>query len=302
MPNDPISLRQRLIGAGLVNLACLVWSTNMILGRYLRGDIGPITLAAFRFTIASVPLALVLLRQPAGQRTYAGAVRPILAMTATGFFLFTICIYWGLHHTTASNGALFQALSPLITALLAGVLIGEPANRRQAVGAVIAFFGAIGLISGGSWTTLLHASFNIGDMVMLAAAVLWALFTIAGRAAMRKRGPAAATALAMFPAAALLWPLALWELRSQPVDFSPTLILALLHIGLVPTLIGMWTWNAGVKILSASGAMVFYNTLPMYALILAALFLGEQLAWPHYVFGSAILAGGVWGSLPPGRG
>ncbi len=56
------------VGIGLVNLATITWATNMILGRYLRNDIGPLTLAASRFLIASLLFAILLRRRPPEDR------------------------------------------------------------------------------------------------------------------------------------------------------------------------------------------------------------------------------------------
>ena len=50
----------QLRGVALVNLATFSWATNMVLGRWLRDDIGPITLAAARFLIASLCFMLLL--------------------------------------------------------------------------------------------------------------------------------------------------------------------------------------------------------------------------------------------------
>ena len=63
--------RVQLVGIALVNLATITWATNMALGRYLRDDIGPLTLAAGRFLIAAPIYAALLSRQPA-QRCRGG--------------------------------------------------------------------------------------------------------------------------------------------------------------------------------------------------------------------------------------
>ena len=73
-----------------------------------------------------------------------------------------------------------------------------------------------------------------------------------------------------------------------------TLALAILYIGLVPTVVGFFSWNAGVRRLGASGAMVFYNTLAFYGAFLGSLFLGEAIGLPHLVGGALIVAGGLW--------
>jgi len=58
----------RIGGIALVNLATLTWATNIVLGRSLRDDIGPLTLAAARFSIASLLFVVLLQRRPAEER------------------------------------------------------------------------------------------------------------------------------------------------------------------------------------------------------------------------------------------
>ena len=43
--------------------------------------------------------------------------------------------------------------------------------------------------------------------------------------------------------------------------------------------------------------MVFYNTLPLYGVILGAVFLGESLGMTHFIFGGLILGGGLWATI-----
>jgi len=74
-------------------------------------------------------------------------------------------------------------------------------------------------------------------------------------------------------------------------------IAAILHICVVPTIIGYWSWNRAVQTLGAGGAMVFYNTLPLYGVVLGMVFLGERLGPAHVVFGGVILAGGLWATM-----
>jgi len=49
--------------------------------------------------------------------------------------------------------------------------------------------------------------------------------------------------------------------------------------------------------LGAGGAMVFYNTLPLYGVLMGAAFLEEPLTPAHFIFGGLILAGGLWATL-----
>jgi drug/metabolite transporter (DMT)-like permease len=149
-------------------------------------------------------------------------------------------------------------------------------------------------------TFLLGLQFNIGDLILVASAVVWAFYSVFGRRVMRKRSPVAATALSNFLGLPLIVAAALFELQHVAVNLRMETIAAIVHICVVPTIIGYWSWNRAVGILGAGGAMVFYNTLPLYGVILGAIVLNESVGFIHIIFGGLILAGGLWATL--GRG
>jgi len=287
----------RAWGVVLVNLATMAWATNAVLGRWLRDDIGPLTLTALRFTVATALFSLLLRRRPPEERRYGKDKWWILAMGVAGVLAFSPLLYLGLRYSTAVNCSLIQGFSPLITALIAGWIISEPVSLRQKVGAVVGLIGVAGLISGGSLSFLLQLQVNPGDLILVASAVLWAFYSVFGRRVMRNRSPVSATALSNYLALPVLAGAALIELRHIPLNLRLETIAAIVHICLVPTLLGYLCWNRAVQALGAGGAMVFYNTLPLYGVIMGAAFLNEPLTSAHFIFGGLILAGGLWATL-----
>ncbi len=293
--------RAQLIGIALVNLATVTWAANMTLGRWLRQDIGPITLSAARFSIASAGYAILLQRRPPEDRRWAPHRWQLVAMALCGVALFAPTLYLGLRFTTAVNATLINGCAPLITGLLAALLIREPMARHQLVGAVAGLAGVGLLISGSSpdfWST---ASLSRGDLIILAACVLWALYSVLGRQVMRDRSALSTTAFSAFLALPLLVLAAIWELQSVSVSTSIPVLLAVLFIGLFPSLVGFLAWNEGVRRLGPSGAMVFYNTLPLYGTIFGVLLLGEVLWIWHLLGGALIIGGGLWAARTPVR-
>jgi drug/metabolite transporter (DMT)-like permease len=280
-----------------VNLATLAWATNAVLGRWLRGDIGPLTLTALRFTVATAFFGMLLSSRPPRERQYGKDRWWILAMGLAGVVGFSPLLYLGLRYSTAVNCSLIQGFSPLITALIAGIIIHEPVTRRQLVGAVLGLIGVAGLLSRGSFTFLLGLQFNAGDLILVASAVVWAFYSVFGRRVMRNRSPVAATALSNFLGLPLIAAAAVFEFQHISLNLRLETIAAMVHICVVPTIIGYWSWNRAVGILGAGGAMVFYNTLPLYGVILGALFLNESVGVIHLIFGGLILGGGLWATL-----
>jgi drug/metabolite transporter (DMT)-like permease len=284
----------RITGIVLANLAPLAWATNMVLARWLRNDVGPLTLAAARFLVASLFFAAMLRRQPLQERRLGQDRWLLLGMSLSGVVIFTPTMYLGLHFTTAANATLIQGLSPLITGVLAALLIREPMSRRQIVGAIIGLLGVLGLISGGSLSFWRALHSGGGDFIMLASAALWGLYSVLGRQVMRHRSVLSATAFSAFLGLPLLLAAAAWEMRTFPVDLSPRVISAALYIAIVPSVIGHLSWNTAVSRLGASGAMLFYNTLPIYGVLLGYFVLGESIGLSHLIGGMLIVGAGLW--------
>ncbi len=290
----------------MVNLATLTWASNMTLGRYLRDDIGPITLAAVRFLIASSLLAALLPRLPREERRVGQDIWILVGMALTGVAIFTPMLYLGLQHTTAVNATLINGIGPLVTGVLAALLISEPMTRRQVGGAILGVAGVIALISGGRLHFWSAVEGSVGDLIVLGAVGLWGLYSVLGRQVMHHRSALSASAFSSLLGLPLLLVGAAWEMSTSALTLSPHLLLALLYIGVVPGVVGQLCWNGGVKTLGASGAMVFYNTLPLYGALLGYLALGEPIGVHHLLGGVLIIGGGLFAALhnrgqPPTR-
>jgi drug/metabolite transporter (DMT)-like permease len=278
----------------LVNLATLTWASNMTLGRWLRDDIGPLTLAAARVLIASSFLVLLLQRQPPEQRRLGKDRWLVVGMALSGVVVFTPTLYLGLQHTTTVNATLINGMGPLITGVLAALLIGERMSGRQIGGAVLGLMGVIVLISGGRIRFCQALGGSTGDLIVLGAVTLWALYSVLGRRVMRHRSALSASAFSAILGLPLLLLAAIWEMQTTGPPVTPRLVLPLLYIGVAPGVVGFLSWNAGVRRLGASGAMVFYNTLPLYGALLGYLFLGEAIGLSHLLGGGLIVGGGLW--------
>ena len=196
--------------------------------------------------------------------------------------------YAGLRYTSAVNAGLVNATGPLLTLGLSRALLGQPLRRVQAWGALLSLVGVYFVLGAGSWS---GAGFNRGDLLVLAAVTMWSLYSISGRAALRAGGTLWVTALSTAAALPLLAVPAVWECFASPPRLQASLFLALAYIGVGPSFLAFLAWNEGVRLAGPRGAMAFYNTLPLYATVLATLFLGERPGLPQLVGGALVVAG-----------
>lgn len=290
---------KRLFGIVLVNLATLLWASNSVIGRLLKDSVGPITISALRFWVAAIIFAWLLRHRPPEERRVGRDIRLLIAMAFTGIVLFSPILYLGLRYTTAVNCSLINGLAPLITGIFATLIIKEPMSARQISGALAALGGVLMLISGGSPILWQMAVFNIGDIIILISVAIWGLYSVISSKTMRRRSAVSATAFSTFIGLPVLILLALWEQQTIPALFDWQSVLGLLYLGVGPAAIGFVAWNAGVARLGASGAMVFYNTLPVYGALLGFIFLGEPLGIHHLIGGLLIVGGGIWAAKKP---
>lgn len=282
------------LGVLYVNCATLAWASNMVMGRVLKDAIGPITLASARFVVASVIFALLLRQQPAADRKIGNDRLLLIGMALTGVVLFSPALYLGLRYTSAVNGTLINGIGPLMTGAMAAAILHQPMSRRQVVGALVGLVGVAYLITNGTADFWQNAQFNVGDFIVLFSVAIWGLYSVMGSRVMRKRSTISTTALSTLLGLPILILLSFWEMRHIPVNFDAKLLLGIVYLGIVPAAGGFYAWNAGVSRLGPGGAMVFYNTLPLYGALLGVTLLGEPLGLSHGIGGLLIIGGSLW--------
>ncbi len=283
-----------------VNLSCLMWASNFVLGRTLREEIGPLMLTASRFVVVSVFYAVVLGRPAIKERLLPRDWALLAAMAFTGVLGFPVLLYRGLQLTTATEAVLINATGPLMTTVLASALLKERLFPRHVLGGLISFFGVALIVSGGSFEKLRQWHLNVGDLYVILAVVLWGLYSVISRTATRSRSVFSVTVISTWMAIPLFFGAAAVGWQPGPTHWSWHLLLAVVYIGIFPSGAAFLSWNEGVRRVGPNRAMVFYNTLPVYGSILGVILLGESLGAEHFVGGGLILAGSfiaIWPEL-----
>jgi len=284
-----------------VNAATLLWAGNVVLGRALREAVGPFTLAGVRATIASLLFAALLARRSERELDFRPREKAlVVVMALTGVVGFQVLQYAGLRYTTAVNAGLVNAVGPLITMILARWSLSQLLRRQELVGAVLSLAGVGVILSGGSWVMLATLSFNHGDLLVLAAVVMWAVYSISGRMLLTRHSTVRVTAVSTILGAAILAVPAAWEWRLAPPQWSSGVVAGLLYIGAGPSFLAFMAWNEGVKRLGTNGAMAFYNTLPLYAAVVALPALGEMPGMSQWVGGVLVVVGCLLAARVPG--
>src|ERR1700681_4053871 len=143
----------------LLALASLIWSGQGIAVKVLDPHLGPIAITFLPFyvtTLLFVPLLLRLRRQNPGAP--APSARDWLRFTIAGVggqVLAQLGMTWGISKSLASNGAILSLLIPVISAVLAAIMLHERMSGVRIVSLVVGLAGVVLMSS----DDIRHASF-----------------------------------------------------------------------------------------------------------------------------------------------
>jgi drug/metabolite transporter (DMT)-like permease len=275
-------------------LVVALWGSYPAVSKLALVDLPPFILALIRCALASVFLAVLLLRRGAGEvrALTAEDVRAFAFLGFSGIFISTAFTYLALSLTTASSAAILQASTPVLVALGARLYLGERLHRLQGLGIACSAAGVLLVVSHAQWVSLGLGSLHTGDFIVLFSLTGWSAYTIYGKRVLAVHSPAVATTFSYILGTLMLIPLAVFTAPLfPPARFtSATAWAVVLYQAIIGALAHVW-WYEGVRAVGASRAAIFMNLQPVVGVLLAAGLLREAVGPAQLVGGLAVLVG-----------
>lgn len=282
----------------LVHIAALVfvlmWGVSFVSTKVLlQNQMGPVEIYVYRFTIAYL-IILLISNKRFRSYSFRDEFRFMLCGLCAGSVYF-IAENTALHYTLATNVSLLTSLSPLITIfLLAFMYKSERPGFGIIIGSVIAFAGAACVILGSSSDGL---QFNpIGDLLSIAAAFSWAVYSIILRGLSANYDTWYVTRKTFFYGVLTALPfLTIENELHDPLTMlaNTDVLVNLLFLSVGASAIAYLLWSLCVKHL---GAVTSNNYMYLQAVItmIAAFFILSEPITVLGVVGCALVIGGLW--------
>lgn len=254
---------------GALFITILAWASAFPAIRAGLTGFGPIELGAARFAIAALPAALFLLiTKPAWPQ------RGEWWRFATGGIvhvaLYTVLLNIGERTVSAGPASFIINVNPIITALLAIVILQERFGKWAWAGTFLSFTG-IGLIALGEGSAM---KIDVGAILILGAAMCQSVTAIVQKPLYGKHKPLTVSAWNMIIGAIMLAPALPSALAAAPTVPTEALFSAI-YLGIVPSLIAYGTWSIVLSKMPASRASNFMYCVPPVATLIGFLWLGE---------------------------
>ena len=258
--------------------------------RYLVNAIDLLAIGSFRFGIGFLcllPIAWFKGCWPAWQDWPGTAGLGVLY-----FALFPILFNASLIFTTAARGSLALSTLPLLTMLVGAALGSEALTTRKTIGVLIAMSGvALALLSGlasapeGAWR---------GDLLMVAAALCMALYSIWSKPFIRRSGPIPFTAMSMGVGAACLILISLWRGSFAPVaSFGAPQWGAAVYLGAFGAALTFYLWAFALERTTPTRVAISVTVNPITASLVGAWLLDEPLSL-NLMAGIVTVFAGIW--------
>jgi drug/metabolite transporter (DMT)-like permease len=295
-PTSADYTRGALCGLG----AACIWSGWIVVARLgLRTSVTPWDIAALRFGVSGLLLLPYLWRKGLAMERlgWVGLAALVLGCGAPMVLLVNAGL---LFAPAAHAGALFSGVVPIMVALLAAPILHEAFTSTKRFGLALVLAGVIGIVWSAGGT--IGTQQNIGHLLFLGGALLWACYTVAMRRARLDGLHAAAiaavgTLVLYLPVYAVVAGASLF--KAPPTDIA----LQAFVQGFLTAVISLVLYGRAVSILGASSGAAFPALCPAMTAVLAIPILCE---WPTAIDCIAIIliSGGVYvvsGGPLPGR-
>lgn len=265
--------RRSLATDGGLVLIAVIWGLNFPVMKAAIGEASPLAVNALRFPLAALAVAFLLRiqrRRLVPKRRDWGKVA---VLGAVGHVVFQIFFIYALDLTSTGNAALLLATAPVWTVLVAASLGRERLKPGVLAGALITLAGMAFLVAGGSGPL---GGSRWGDLLMVVAAISWALYTVLGRRAIEQHGALEVTGWALWVGAPFLFLAGLpdlWRLGFESISLR--VWLAALYSGVLAVGLAYTLWYRAVGRIGQGRTAVYQNLVPVVALLVAWAWLGE---------------------------
>ena len=266
----------------LLTLTSIFWAFNTVAGRAAVGEVSPLLIVSVRWFFVSIILSILCRNQLIETWSILNKkIKWLIFMGLFGFTGFNSAYYVAAHDTIAINLGLVQGTMPAFIIIIAWIWLKDKINLTQFIGVLITFIAVLIVVCSGNFNYLIELELNSGDIVMIFACTLYAIYAVGLR---KKPKITALPLLTFFAYVAFLGSLPglIYE------NYSNELILpgqkGLLILGVIiifPSFLAQIFFMKGVEKIGPSRSGLYTNLVPVFSSLLAVFFLGEEFQFFH---------------------
>jgi drug/metabolite transporter (DMT)-like permease len=250
-----------------------VWGSGWSVMKVALAYVDPLNFALQRFALSALALSPLLIYVRGKIRIDNRTALKLLLLSAINTSS-VVQTYWGLTYETSGIGAILTYTQPLFVFCLCVLFLRNEAKPVRLLGAFVGFFGVIVLSVGRAGS--IQFSANIGDILLLFGAFLWAVAIVYYKKSLGNVDPILTSIIQQALGAVIVAPLVL-NVERFSFPLTRPYLMMILYLGIFGsgTTVFLWLYlirQEDVTVLSLSSFLI-----PMIAVFLGWLFLAENI-------------------------
>lgn len=274
-------------------LCALIWALNFSIVKSALTEIDPMSFNGIRFIFAAAIIWIVLIYRGETFSIPKKDWLPLIGMGLLGNLIYQGLFIVGIDYTYAANAAVMLGTIPIWVALFSHFFNLEQMNLLKTLGVIAAFGGIVFIMTGGSESFSFSSDTFIGDIITVAAAVVWGGYTILSKSFLDRYTPIQFSAVMATIGCIVLFLIGLPNMME--LDWSNISTAAyggVVYSGLLSIGVAYLIWNYGLQTVGAVHTATYQNLVPVLGLIFGVVLLNEQLTLLQYT-GSALVVIGI---------
>ncbi len=266
----------------LLTLTSIFWAFNTVAGRAAVGEVSPLLIVSVRWFFVSIILSILCRHQLIETWSILNKkIKWLIFMGLFGFTGFNSAYYVAAHDTIAINLGLVQGTMPAFIIIIAWIWLKDKINFTQFLGVLITFIAVLIVVCSGNFNALIELELNSGDIVMIFACTLYAIYAVGLR---KKPKISALPLLTFFAYIAFLGSLPgfIYETYSNQLILPGQKGFIILGVIIIfPSFLAQIFFMKGVEKIGPSRSGLYTNLVPVFSSLLAVFFLGEEFQFFH---------------------
>jgi drug/metabolite transporter (DMT)-like permease len=259
-------------------LTTMVWAVNLSLIKFSLREFTPHGFNGIRLALSASIFLGILAFSRGGFPLGKGDFLKVAGLGLLGTTVYQLLFIQGISRTQATTTSMIMPMTPVFIAVLSYFFKLERIHWAAWMGIAVSFLGVYLLVTGQNRHVALTWQSVKGDVFLLLANLVWALYTVLAKPLLERIPPVKLTCLSVAIGTALYLPFAAADVRRVPwASISPGAWASLLYSAVLAIVVSFIVYSYSVRKVGNTKTGIYSNLNPVFAVIFAWFFLSERI-------------------------
>ncbi len=287
----------------IMMICVIVWALAFPFIKIGLRDLSFVNLTIMRFFVVCVILlTILLLKSELFSKLHKQDIIPIFILGFFGVIVYHLGLNYGEQFISPGAASLIIATIPVYIVVLAAVFLNEKISRIKLLGIILALGGVLIISIWGTEDTSIEIKYISAALAVLVAAIMGALYTIAGKKLLERYNGLSLTVYAILLGSIGLIPFVLLSnfglisfiskpLLDEVAAMSTNGWIAIIFLGIFSTVIGYIIWYVALEMKTASEISIYLYAIPVISTIVSYFFFDDKITWLFALGGILVIVG-----------